>query len=82
MLGAFFAIISAATFGFNTATVRRGVLSGSVFQAIAITVPMGVPLFLVAALAAGQLGASRMRFPLLSPRTASKERGPPRRLSI
>ncbi len=57
MLGAFFAIISAATFGFNTATVRRGVLSGSVFQAIAITVPMGVPLFLVAALAAGQLGA-------------------------
>ena len=57
MLGAFFAIISAATFGFNIATVRRGVLSGSVFQAIAITVPMGVPLFLVAALMAGQLGA-------------------------
>ncbi len=57
MLGAFFSIISAATFGFNIATVRRGVLSGSVFQAIAITVPMGVPLFLVAALMAGQLGA-------------------------
>ena len=57
MLGAFFAIISAATFGFNSAIVRRGVLSGSVSQAVAITVPMGVPLFLVAALMAGQLGA-------------------------
>jgi drug/metabolite transporter (DMT)-like permease len=57
MLGAFFAICSAATFGFNTATVRRGVLSGSVFQAMAITVPLGVPLFFVAALASGQLGA-------------------------
>lgn len=57
MLGAFFAICAAATFGFNTATVRRGVLTGSVLQAIAITVPLGVPLFVVAALAAGQLGA-------------------------
>jgi len=35
MLGAFFAICSAATFGFNSATMRRGVLSGTVFQAIA-----------------------------------------------
>ncbi|MDX1485805.1 MAG: EamA family transporter [Alphaproteobacteria bacterium] len=57
MLGAFFAICSAATFGFNSATVRRGVLSGTVFQAMAITVPIGVPLFLAAALIAGQFGA-------------------------
>jgi drug/metabolite transporter (DMT)-like permease len=56
MLGALFAICSAATFGFNSATVRRGVLTGSVFQAIAITVPIGVPLFLLAALVSGQLG--------------------------
>jgi drug/metabolite transporter (DMT)-like permease len=56
MLGAFLAICSAATFGFNSATVRRGVLSGSVFQAMAITVPIGVPLFLLAALVTGQLG--------------------------
>ena len=56
MLGAFFAICSAATFGFNSATIRRGVLSGSVFQAMAITVPIGVPLFLLAAVISGQLG--------------------------
>ncbi len=57
MLGAFFAICSAATFGLNHAIVRRGVLSGTVFQAIAITVPIGVPLFLIAALVSGELGA-------------------------
>jgi drug/metabolite transporter (DMT)-like permease len=56
MLGAFLAICSAATFGFNNAAMRRGVLRGTVFQAIAITVPIGVPLFLLAALLAGQLG--------------------------
>jgi uncharacterized membrane protein len=56
MLGAFFAICSAATFGFNSAAMRRGVLQGTVFQAIAITVPIGVPLFLIAALIGGQLG--------------------------
>ena len=57
MLGAFFAICSAATFGFNSATVRRGVLTGTVFQAMAITVPIGVPLFVIAALLTGQIGA-------------------------
>lgn len=56
MLGAFFAICSAATFGFNSAAMRRGVLSGTVFQAIAITVPIGVPLFFLAALIGGQVG--------------------------
>jgi len=55
MLGALFAICSAATFGFNSAAMRRGVLQGTVFQAIAITVPIGVPLFLLAALIGGQL---------------------------
>jgi drug/metabolite transporter (DMT)-like permease len=56
MLGAILAICSAATFGFNSATVRRGVLSGTVFQAMAITVPIGVPLFLAATLVTGQIG--------------------------
>ncbi len=56
MLGAILALLSAATFGLNNAGVRRGVLSGSVLQALAITVPMGVPLFLVVALAAGAEG--------------------------
>ncbi|MCZ6638003.1 MAG: EamA family transporter [Alphaproteobacteria bacterium] len=57
MLGAFFALCAAATFGFNSATVRRGVLTGTVFQAMAITVPIGAPLFLLAALMMGQFSA-------------------------
>jgi len=56
VLGGLLAICSAATFAFNNASVRRGVLTGSVAQAMAITVPIGVPLFFLAALIAGRLG--------------------------
>jgi uncharacterized membrane protein len=56
VLGAFLALLSAVTFALNNAAVRRGVVSGSVWQAMAITVPIGVPLFVLAAVAAGQLG--------------------------
>ena len=56
MLGVFLAALSAATFAFNNASARRGVLTGSVAQALAITVPIGVPIFLLAALATGTLG--------------------------
>ncbi len=56
MLGALLALASAASFGLNNATLRRGVLKGTVFQAMAITVPLGVPLFALAALFAGVLG--------------------------
>lgn len=56
MLGGFLALVCAATFAFNNASIRRGVLSGSVSQAMAITVPIGVPIFLVAALVLGSLG--------------------------
>jgi drug/metabolite transporter (DMT)-like permease len=55
ILGAVYAVISAATFAFNNASLRRGVISSTVFQALAITVPMGVPLFFLAALVTGQL---------------------------
>ena len=55
LAGAFFAILGAATFGLNDATVRRGVVTGSVVQGMAITVPIGLPLFFVAALATGEL---------------------------
>ena len=55
MLGGFLALLSAATFAFNNASLRRGVLTGSVAQAMAITVPIGVPIFLLAALATGTL---------------------------
>ncbi len=57
MLGAFLAFLAAAFFGLNNATVRRGVLKGSVLQGLAITVPLGVPLFLVAAAAMGGFAA-------------------------
>lgn len=53
MLGALLSLLSAATFGMNIATLRRGVLEGSVLQALAITVPAGVPLFAVGCLAVG-----------------------------
>lgn len=56
MLGALFALLSACMFGFNSASIRRGVLSGTVFQAIAITVPIGVPVFFLVAAAFGSLG--------------------------
>lgn len=48
MLGGLLGLLSAATFAFNNAAVRRGVLSGSVAQAMAITVPAGLPIFLLA----------------------------------
>ena len=56
MLGGFLALLSAATFAFETATARRGVLTASVAQALSITVPLGVPIFFVVAAAFGALG--------------------------
>lgn len=57
VLGALLAVLSSAAFSLNGATVRRGVLTASVSQGMAITVPMGVPLFFIAALVTGYLGA-------------------------
>ncbi len=57
MLGGFIALLSAATFAFNNASVRRGVLTGSVLQAMAITVPIGLPISFLVALATGSLAA-------------------------
>lgn len=56
MLGAFLALCSAATFALNNAFARRGVLTGSVFQALSISVPIGVPMFLLGAIVTGSLG--------------------------
>jgi drug/metabolite transporter (DMT)-like permease len=55
VLGGLLSILSAACFGLNNATVRRGVVSGTVLQGLIISVPIGVPLFFLAALAAGSL---------------------------
>jgi uncharacterized membrane protein len=49
MFGALLSLASAAFFGLNNATLRRGVIKGSVLQAMAITVPFGVPMFLIIA---------------------------------
>jgi drug/metabolite transporter (DMT)-like permease len=56
VLGGFLALLSAAMFAFETATARRGVLTGSVAQALSITVPLGLPIFFLVALASGSLG--------------------------
>lgn len=55
MLGALLALGCAASMGLNSASIRRGVLTGTVIQALSITVPMGFPFFLVAALVSGQI---------------------------
>ena len=56
MLGSLLSLTSAAFFGLNSATMRRAVLTGTVLQGMAISVPLGVPIFAIAALSAGSLG--------------------------
>ena len=55
MIGALFAILSAVSFGVAGPFTRRGLMSGSASQAVYVTVIMGVPLFLVAALVSGEI---------------------------
>jgi len=55
MLGGILSLLSAATFGLNNAAVRRDVLTGSVLQGLVITVPIGVPIFLLCAAVFGGL---------------------------
>jgi drug/metabolite transporter (DMT)-like permease len=55
VLGVLLAALSAACFAFNNASTRRGVLTGTVSQAMAITVPLGVPIFFLVALVSGNL---------------------------
>ena len=57
MLGGFLALLAAASFAAESATVRRGVLTASVAQAMAITIPLGVPIFLAVAAVSGSLGS-------------------------
>jgi drug/metabolite transporter (DMT)-like permease len=53
MLGALFAVLSAATFAFNNAAARRGVITGTPIQGMAVTIPVGLICFLPAALITG-----------------------------
>ena len=50
MLGSLLALLSAMSFAFNDVAVRRGILYNSVYKSIAVTVPIGVPLFIAAML--------------------------------
>ena len=69
MLGGLLALLAATTFGLNAVAIRRGVLTGSVAQGLAITVPIAVPIFFVAALISQNLpiisGLSTKAFILL-----------------
>ena len=55
MLGVIFATLSAATFALNNAAARRGVVTGTPIQGMALTVPIGVVSFLAVALVSGEL---------------------------
>jgi drug/metabolite transporter (DMT)-like permease len=55
VLGSIFAILSAASFALNNATVRRGVVSGTPIQAMAVSVPLGVACFLPLVFLTGEL---------------------------
>ena len=62
MLGVIFSLLAAGTFAMNAAAARRAVLTGSVLQGLAITIPLGVPLFFAVAWMAGDAGHV-IRFP-------------------
>ncbi len=56
MLGILYSLLAAATFALNAAAARRAVLSGTVLQGLMITVPLGVPLFLILVFLTGETG--------------------------
>src|SRR5215468_240313 len=55
MLGAFLAILSAASFAVTNVVGRRGVVSGTPAQGMVLSNPVGVLCFLVVALLAGEI---------------------------
>jgi drug/metabolite transporter (DMT)-like permease len=57
MLGIFFAMISAACFGFQNASARRGALSGTAMQGLVTSMVAGTVLFLVCTIAFGEWSA-------------------------
>src|SRR3990167_6888410 len=48
MIGGLLSLLSAVTFAYANASVRRGVLTGTVLQAVAISLPVALPFFIVA----------------------------------
>jgi drug/metabolite transporter (DMT)-like permease len=56
LLGILYAALGAFTFALNNVAMRRGVVTGSVLQGMAMTVPFGGLTFLIIAIAFGELG--------------------------
>lgn len=65
MLGILYAALGAFTFAVNNVAMRRGVVTGSVLQGMALTVPFGGLTFLIIASAFGELGEITM-FPAVA----------------
>jgi drug/metabolite transporter (DMT)-like permease len=63
LLGVLYAALGAFTFALNNVTMRRGVVTGTVLQGMALTVPIGGLSFLVMTIAFGELGQLVM-FPM------------------
>ena len=53
MVGGLLSLLSAVTFAYANASVRRGVLTGTVLQAVAISLPIALPFFVAAMLVSG-----------------------------
>ena len=53
MLGTILAFASAAFFGMNSASMRRGVLTGTVLQGITVSLSLGLPFFLLISILIG-----------------------------
>ena len=56
MLGTLLSFAAAAFFGMNATTVRRGVLTGSVLQGLAVSLGLGLPIFILVSVFAGSFG--------------------------
>jgi uncharacterized membrane protein len=55
LFGGLLAFLSAATFALNAVFVRRGVVTGTVMQALSVTVPIGVLITLILVLVTGNV---------------------------
>ncbi len=54
-MGILYTLLAAASFGFSNASLRRGVLTGTVMQAVAVSMPIGFIVFVGAAWVSGEL---------------------------
>lgn len=56
VLGVLYTLVAAASFGINNATARRAVITGTVTQMVAISMPIGLVMFIAVASVSGQIG--------------------------